>query len=84
MCGIIGYTGSEDVREVLIGCAGTVGVSEDTTAPASPCATRTTREDRMSTNVPEESVICGRSVMSEEDSVYSAESVIRDGRRMVV
>lgn len=60
MCGIIGYTGSEDVREVLLDALELLEY-RGYDAPASPCATRRAGRQK-SANVPEESVICGRSV----------------------
>ena len=51
--------------------------TEDTTAPVSPCATRRAGKQK-SANVPEESVICGRSARQKK-WCHSAESVIRHG-----
>ena len=76
MCGIIGYTGSEDVREVLLDAL------ELLEYRGYDSATRRAGKQK-SANVPEESVICGRSARRKK-WCHSAESVIRDGRRMVV
>ncbi len=60
MCGIIGYTGSEDVREVLLDA---LELLEYRGYDSAGIALPTRRAGRQkSANVPEESVICGRSV----------------------
>lgn len=81
MCGIIGYIGSEDVREVLLDA---LELLEYRGYDSAGIALRDERAGKQkSANVPEESVICGRSARRKK-WCHSAESVIRDGRRMAV
>ena len=81
MCGIIGYTGSEDVREVLLDA---LELLEYRGYDSAGIALRDEESGKTEVRKCAGRVSDLRAICASEKWCHSAESVIRDGRRMAV